>query len=82
MDFPDLSHLLHLRADLWQWPKSRAAVVVGAGFSLNAESLPGVHTQFPTWRDLALTMFSELHPPHSPMTAPRRYRRAMKGLTV
>lgn len=36
--------------------------MVGAGLSLNAEPLPGVHTHFPTWRELACAMFSELHP--------------------
>lgn len=62
MDFPDLSHLRQLRADLWQWPKSRAAVMVGAGFSLNAEPLPGVRRQFPKWQDLSRAMIDELHP--------------------
>jgi len=65
MDFPDLPHLRHLQENLWQWPKSRAAVMVGAGLSLNAEPLPGVHAHFPTWWDLAHAMFRELHPPQS-----------------
>src|SRR5689334_10353772 len=62
MDFPDLPHLKQLQKDLWQWPKSRAAVMVGAGLSLNAEPLPGVTTHFPTWRQLVRCMFDELHP--------------------
>jgi len=33
--------------DLWRWPKARAAVMVGAGLSLNSEPLPGVHSSFP-----------------------------------
>jgi SIR2-like protein len=36
--------------------------MVGSGFSLNAEPLPGVKTTFPTWRQLAESMFEELHP--------------------
>ena len=65
MNFPDLPHLRHLQKDLWQWPKSRAAVMVGAGFSLNAEPLPGVKTRFPTWRQLVRAMFEELNPPRT-----------------
>ena len=36
--------------------------MVGAGFSLNAEPLPGVTKGFPTWRQLVRVMFDELHP--------------------
>ena len=52
MDFPDLPHLRQLQKDLWQWPASRAGIMVGAGFSLNSEPLPGVTSRFPTWRQL------------------------------
>ena len=62
MDFPDLSHLLQLQKDLWQWPNSRAAVMVGAGFSLNAVQSSGVSARFPTWRELAQAMFDEIYP--------------------
>ncbi len=61
-DFPDGAHLLQLGQDLWAWPKSRAAVMVGAGFSLNAEPLPGASTCFPLWKQLTRAMFDELHP--------------------
>jgi hypothetical protein len=63
MTFPDLPHLRQLQNDLWCWPQSRSAVMVGAGLSLNAEPLPGVTTHFPTWRQLVRAMFDELHPP-------------------
>jgi SIR2-like domain len=62
VNFPDLPSLKQLHADLWQWPTSRAAVMIGAGFSCNAEPLPGVYPQFPTWRDLSLSMIEELRP--------------------
>ena len=61
MNFPDLQHLRQLQTDLWQWPGSRAAVMVGAGLSLHSEPLPGVTTRFPTWRQLARAMFDELY---------------------
>ena len=62
MDFPDLPHLLQLQKDLWHWPSSRAAVMVGAGFSLNSVPSPGVNTRFPTWRQLSRSMFDEIYP--------------------
>ncbi|CAN5782393.1 hypothetical protein BH09VER1_BH09VER1_17890 [soil metagenome] len=62
MDFPDLPHLRKLQADLWNWPRSRAALMVGAGMSLNAEALPGSTSSFPTWRELVRALFDELHP--------------------
>jgi len=69
MNFPDLPHLKQLQKDIWQWPKSRASVMVGAGFSLNTEPLPGVTTRFPTWRHLVRVMFDELHPVQSGETS-------------
>ena len=62
MDFPDLPHLLQLQKDLWHWPSSRAAVMVGAGFSRNSVPSPGVSTPFPTWNELAKDMFDEIYP--------------------
>jgi hypothetical protein len=62
MNFPDLPHLQQLQRDLWKWPKSRAALMIGAGFSLNASPLAGVTSRFPTWRELVRAMFDQLHP--------------------
>ncbi|RYD46352.1 MAG: SIR2 family protein, partial [Verrucomicrobiaceae bacterium] len=36
--------------------------MVGAGFSLNSQPLPGVKSRFPTWRQLVWSMFDELYP--------------------
>ena len=62
MKFPDLNHFLQLRKDLWRWPNSRAALMVGAGISLNAEPVPGGRRRFPTWRQLTKAMFEEIYP--------------------
>jgi hypothetical protein len=78
MNFPDLPHFRQLQKDLWQWPKSRAAVMVGAGFSLNAEPLPGVRTHFPIWIDLVRAMFDEMHPPQRDETPAQAKRRQDK----
>ena len=63
MNFPDHNHLIQLRNELWQRPRSRAAVMVGAGFSLNARPSPGIDTPFLTWRQLTRAMFDEIYPP-------------------
>ena len=63
MNFPDRNHLIQLRKELWQRPRPRAAVMVGAGFSLNARPSPGIDTGFPTWRKLARAMFDEVYLP-------------------
>lgn len=62
MNFPDLPHLRQLQRDLWQGPTSRAAVMVGSGFSLNAEPLPGARSRFPLWQELARAMFAAWSP--------------------
>lgn len=75
MNFPDLPHLMQLQKDLWQWPRSRAAVMVGAGFSRNAEPLPGVTSRFLDWRQLVRVMFDEMHPAQPNETPDQRKKR-------
>lgn len=74
-NFPDLNQFRQLQKDLWQWPSSRAALMVGAGFSLNAVSAPGVSTRFPVWRDLSRAMFNEIYPAHPNETDEQRIQR-------
>lgn len=62
MSFADLTHLKQLQRELWSWPRSRASVMVGAGFSFNAEPLAGVTKSFPSWSGLAQVMYDELNP--------------------
>ena len=61
-DFPDRNHFLQLSKHLWQRPRSRAAVMVGAGVSLNAIPSPSAHIRFPTWKQLSWAMFDEIYP--------------------
>ena len=75
MDFPDLNHLLQLQKYLWQWPSSRASVMVGAGLSLNSRPSPGVSTCFLTWSELAQAMFDEIYPPQPDETTERKTQR-------
>ena len=75
MNFPDLPHLRQLQKDLWQWPSSRAAVMIGAGFSINSVPSPGVSTRFPTWSELAQAMFDEIYPRSQDETEEQRRER-------
>lgn len=74
-NFPDLNQFRQLQKALWQWPSSRAALMVGAGFSLNAVPLPGVSTRFPEWRELARAMFNEIYPAPPNETEEQRTQR-------
>ena len=61
-DFPDRNQFFQLSKHLWNWPSSRAAVMVGAGVSMNANPSPSAHIGFPTWRQLSREMFDEIYP--------------------
>lgn len=45
--------------------------MVGAGLSLNALPAPGIDRPFPTWHQLARTMFDEIYPPSAMTMADR-----------
>lgn len=60
-NFPDVNQLHRLKDLLWEWPKSKAALMIGAGFSFNAERNIGAISSFATWRQLAELMFEAIH---------------------
>jgi len=61
LTIPDQVHINALREALWTGPTyGRAAVMVGAGYSLNAEAIePGV-SGFPTWNTLMESLIRQL----------------------
>ena len=62
--FPDQALVEHVRQRLWgEREFGRAAVLVGSGFSRNAEPVAAGVVAFPVWSDLTSRMFDELHPP-------------------
>lgn len=61
MHFSDQSQFNRVRDALWQRSPS-ATVMVGAGFSRNAETTPPSVNAAPTWRDLTETMCERLYP--------------------
>jgi SIR2-like domain len=63
MSFPDLPHFEQIRQRLWYGREfGQAAVMVGAGFSRNAEKIALSTPDFPLWSDLASDIYDELYP--------------------
>lgn len=79
MDFPDFKHFLQLQKYLWQWPSSRASVMIGAGLSLNSRPVPGANASFPTWEAMARSMFNEIYPLHPGATPEQKKEREGKS---
>src|SRR5262245_51494160 len=60
---PDAMHLEKIRAALWcRREFGQAALLVGAGFSRNAERAKLEAKPFPLWADLARSIVSKLYP--------------------
>ncbi|MBF9222491.1 SIR2 family NAD-dependent protein deacylase [Hymenobacter ruricola] len=77
---PDLNHLIYLRNRLWaRKPIGRAAVMVGAGFSLNAKSKMAGGATFPLWREITGYMLDRLQPMLKPDERKKALDRAVSG---
>lgn len=62
-EFTDQSHIEHIRKKLWSGREfGQAAVMVGTGFSRNAEKISASVPRFPLWQELANTLFDALYP--------------------
>ena len=67
MHFPDQSHINRVRDALWQRSSSGASIMVGAGFSRNAEKAQlDVHDS-PTWHKIAKSICHKLYPQRAEM---------------
>jgi hypothetical protein len=61
--FTDRAALEQIRRDLWiEREHGRASVMIGAGFSRNANPLRADAPPFPTWRELGVKLRRELDP--------------------
>ncbi|XXX72129.1 SIR2 family protein [Sorangium sp. So ce134] len=69
-DLPDRVHIEALREALWR-PESRAAVLVGAGMSRNAEKLSPAVPDFPLWWEIAAELRKNIDPKASEQDALR-----------
>src|SRR5438128_1151870 len=62
--FPDAIHLEKIRRALWcRSDFGQAAVLVGSGFSRNAERAKLSAIPFPLWKDLVQYLVDRLYPP-------------------
>src|ERR1041385_8017765 len=76
LEFPDQIHLDRIRADLWCGREyGRAAVMIGAGFSRNADRLSASVPPFPLLHGLASTMYDGLYPARGPLAGDREVKR-------
>src|SRR5918992_121973 len=74
-DFPDQPYLDRIRAALWRrGAHGNAAVMVGAGMSLNARPRGAGTGRFPTWSDLARTVVDHLYPAYEGTNSEHRDR--------
>lgn len=61
--FRDQLHIDHIRNRLWcDREFGQASVMVGAGFSRNADRTSASVLHFPVWADLAAKMYESLYP--------------------
>jgi hypothetical protein len=75
-DFPDRPHFEQLRRELWRGRRfGHATVMIGSGFSRNAERLPSAQREFPLWRTLAEELFNRLYPTALSMTPAQEQQR-------
>lgn len=65
--FQSYEHLEKIKKDLWSGKQyGKAAVMIGAGFSRNADPTKVNAKKFPNWKELAGAMYDELHPSTGP----------------
>ena len=78
---PDYPALEQVSKALWKAGKARgAAVLVGAGFSRNAELLSSNHGEPPLWTDLARAMQARIYPGLERLKEPLRLAEEFKVL--
>ncbi|KAF5437244.1 SIR2-like domain-containing protein [Candidatus Methanophagaceae archaeon] len=74
--FPDQLHIEQIRKRLWcDREFGKAAVMVGAGFSQNAERISTSTPRFPLWRELAEHIYDSLYPPETPLEQDRKTKK-------
>ena len=62
MSLPDQKYMNHVRDALWS-RAGHASVMIGSGFSKNAQPARPDAGELPLWHDLARAMFDKLYPP-------------------
>ena len=81
LNFPDLTRIRHVKEALWRQGAGGASVMVGSGFSRNAEmKTPGARPP-PDWSEIANAMHTKLHP-STATNGPRARARAVDALAI
>ena len=62
IEFPSQIYIEQIREHLWRGDSGRAAVMVGAGFSRNAEKMSSRIPDFPLLKEIAEQAFDALYP--------------------
>lgn len=61
--FPDIANVLRIREALWRHsPSGNASIMIGSGFSRNAEPATSSARPMPTWPDMAKALCLPLYP--------------------
>ena len=66
MTMPDQSHINQVRDALWRWPIGGASVMVGSGFSKNADKTAFDAGSMPSWREITRLICNKLYPADEP----------------
>ena len=82
MTFPDQSHINRVRDALYQRSGNGASVMVGSGFSRNAERIILNLNEMPTWRVLSDLLNDALYPQDDPSQHGNTPMPALDNMTV
>ena len=82
MAFQDQSHINRVRDALWSRSGNGASVMVGSGFSKNAERLILNAKEMPTWQDLADHFYDALYPQRSASGSGAHHRSATHNVGI
>ena len=79
---PDQSHINRIRDALWSRPNAGASIMVGSGFSRNADKLRSDSGELPLWNDITdeivknLFPGAEMPPSENPLRLAQQYETA------
>ena len=82
MTFPDQTHINRVRDALHQRSGNGASVMVGSGFSKNAERVIRNAKEMPAWRDLVDYFYDALYPPGSATRDGTNHRPATDNVRI
>ena len=82
MRFPDQSHINMVRDALHLRSGNGASVMVGSGFSRNAERTIPNAREMPAWQDLVAHLYDALYPPENAVSSGSNRRPATDNMQI